>query len=119
MFTMIMFRPCLPVACRYSIQLVSRNFYSINLPLRIVRTRNWLHWQPSHLSFEKHSNCFLTKVLFNTNSPDANKANDANASPPSDKKRLSSKRRRIISESDSSDVENGTQDVKRKSELVH
>lgn len=116
MLTMTVFRSCLPSACRILTKVKSRNIHLINLPLRIDRTRNWLHLQP-HLFTEKQFDCFLTKVLFHTNSPNAKHANDANDSPDN-KKRLSSKRRRIISESSSSDGENGTQDVNRKSESV-
>lgn len=116
MLTMTLFRTCLPLACRSLAKVQSRNIHLTNLPLRIDRTRNWLHLQP-HLFTEKQFDCFLTKVSFHTNSPNAKHANDANDSPD-DKKRLSSKRRRIISESSSSDGENGTQDVNRKSESV-
>lgn len=117
MLTMVVLRPCLPIACRISLRFLSRNFHLINSSLRIDRTRKCLHLQP-HLFIEQQTNCFnLTKVLFNTNSPDAPSLNDANESAES-KNRLSSKRRRIVSDSDSSDGENGTQDVNRKSECV-
>lgn len=116
MLPMAVFRPCLPLARRISSRFLSRNLHLINLPLRIDRTRYWLRSQP-HLFIEHQQNCFLTKVLFNTNSPNAKKENDANDSPDNTK-RLSSKRRRIISDSESSDGENGTQSVNRKSESV-
>lgn len=114
---MTVFRSCLPLTCRISAQLLSRNYHLVNLPLRIGRSGKWLRSQPP-LFIEPSPNRFLTKVLFNTNSPDANKnANDASGSPENTK-RLSTKRRRILSESSSSDGENGTQDVNRKSESV-
>lgn len=121
MFAMKVFRPCLPIACRISSRFICRDFHLVNVPLRINRNRTILSHSRSNLFNEQYSNCFLTsKVLFNTNSPVATKAkqtNDANESPENNK-RLSSKRRRIISESTSTDDENGTQDVNRKSESV-
>lgn len=116
MLSLVVLRPCLPLACRIFSRNLSKNSYLMRLPLRIIRTRKWLHWQPN-LFVEPSSNCFLTKALFHTNSPNATTANDATESPESNK-RLSSKRRRIISDSSSSDGENGTRDVNRKSESV-
>lgn len=116
MLSVAVFRPCLPLACRILSRNLSKNSHLMSLPLRIIRTSKWLHWQP-HLSVEPSSNCYLTKALFHTNSPNAKKAIAATESPESNK-RLSSKRRRIISDSSSSDGENDTRDVNRKSESV-
>lgn len=117
MLPMAAIRPYVPLVCRISARFLSQNYRLVNLPIRVDRTRKWLCSQP-HLFCEMQPNCFLTKVLFTTNSPDASGANDADESPPENKKRRSSKRRRIISDSESSDGENGTQAVNRKSESV-